>query len=39
MKRENPELGERIEARRANQQAVKTGRYELVVPDLKKHGI
>jgi hypothetical protein len=38
MKRENPELGDRIEARRANQQAVKTGRYELV-EKLKQHGI
>ena len=38
MKREIPELGERIEARRANQQAVKTGRYELV-EKLKQHGI
>jgi hypothetical protein len=38
MKREIPELGERIEARRANQQAVKTGRYELV-EKLRQHGI
>jgi hypothetical protein len=30
MKREIPELGARIEARKANEQAVKTGRYELV---------
>lgn len=37
MKREIPELGARIEARRANEQAVKTGRYELV-EKLKKHG-